>query len=231
MQKCEEITAFMSDYQPLFFLFKTNEKTQQHINIHIYSICGSVTQSSFFYTTPIWSSWERWWKTKDTAASQDAFSTWSLRPFLSEQWFQWERSLLQSASLSGCLISLPFTQRRQRNLIQEEKERLIKGVPYIMIHSVRLFFYHKLTREKTWSWAKKFVSAEQLNFSRVKNLAAMNTVSALCCYSFTPSREAFSTYRGILLMWINWLLTGCPQEAEILWSTVQVKQLHWLFTV
>lgn len=49
MQKCEEITAFISGYQPLFFLFKTNGKTQQHINIHIYSICGSVTQPSAFF--------------------------------------------------------------------------------------------------------------------------------------------------------------------------------------
>lgn len=68
------------------------------------------------YTTFLWSSWEHWWKTKETAASQDAFSTWSLRPFLSEQWFHWDRSQVQSESSAGGFTCLPFTQRRQRNL-------------------------------------------------------------------------------------------------------------------
>lgn len=94
--------------------------------MHVVVLCSPC------YTMSFWSSWERWWKTKETAASQEAFNTWSLRPFLSKQWFHWERSLVQSESSAGGRTSLPFTQRRQRNLTApQEGGREADSIHYI----------------------------------------------------------------------------------------------------
>lgn len=68
------------------------------------------------HTNPFWSSWERWWKTKDTAASQEACSIPSLSPLLSEQWCHWDRSQVQSESSGGGRTCLPLTHRPHRNL-------------------------------------------------------------------------------------------------------------------
>ncbi len=79
-------------------------------------ISSDISSTDDAQTTPLWSSCERWWKTNETAASQDACSTGSFRPLLSEQWYQLDRSLVQSESSGGARTCRLFTQRLQRNL-------------------------------------------------------------------------------------------------------------------
>lgn len=113
---CQVIIIFLH-----FFSFNpTSAETCNNKNITIHNIQYVVMW--LFYTTPIWSLWERWWKTNETAVSHEAFNTWSVRPFLSKLWFHCEKSLVQSELSAGGRTSLPFTQRWQRNLTPPRKE-------------------------------------------------------------------------------------------------------------